>query len=66
MTEFSVEVSETFVRVINIEALTEHDAIVQAMEKYAHGEVTPINKDVTNVAFAISKPPKIYISKARS
>jgi hypothetical protein len=67
MTEFSVKVSETFVRVINVEALTEHEAIAKVMEKYKNGDVTT-NKDVANVTsvtFAISKPPKFYISKAQ-
>jgi hypothetical protein len=64
MAEFSVEISEAFVKVINIEAQTEQKAILQAMEEYHSGKITT-EKDMKSITFSICKPPKIYISKAQ-
>jgi hypothetical protein len=65
MAKFSVEISETYVKIINVEAQTEQKAILQAMEKYWSGDIA-VGKEVASVAFVMHKSPKIYLSKAQS
>jgi hypothetical protein len=64
MGRFNVEISETFIKVVSIEALSEREAIGQAMEQYQKGEVLVPHEGAADVRFAITRPPAIYIPKA--